>query len=49
MLAMDLCLSASVTSRCCIETAERIRLVFGMEASFDLLYTLLKEIQVALK
>ena len=34
VLAMTLCLS--VTSRCSIETSERIGLVFGMGASVDL-------------
>ena len=50
VLAMTLCLS--VTSRCSIETAERIGLVFGTVASPDPSYTVLwglKEIQVALK
>jgi len=44
VLAMGLCLSArlSVTSRCPIETAERIELVFGMWTSFNLSYTVLK-------
>ena len=32
----------SVTSRCSIETAERIELVFGMLASFHPSYTVLK-------
>jgi len=41
---MGLCLSVrlSVTSRCSIETAERIELVFGMRASFNPSYTVLK-------
>jgi len=37
IIAVALCLC--VTSWSSIETAERIRLVFGMEASFDLFYT----------
>jgi len=49
VLAMALCLcwsvclsvSVSVTSRCYIETVERIRLVFGTRASFHLSYTVL--------
>jgi len=41
VLAMGLCPSVSVTSRCSIETDERIGLVFGMGASFDLSYTVL--------
>jgi len=41
VLFMTLCLSVclSVTSRCSIETSGRIELIFGMEASFDLSYT----------
>ena len=40
---MDLCLSVSVTSRCSIETDERIELgFFGMGASFDVSYTVLE-------
>jgi len=35
-LAMALCLSVSVTSRCSIETGERIGLVFGAGASFHM-------------
>jgi len=42
-------MSVSVTSRCSVETAERIGLGFGMGASFDLSYTVFKEIQVPLK
>ena len=44
VLAMGLCLSVrlSVTSRCSIETAGRIELVFGMWASFHPSYTVLK-------
>jgi len=34
-------LCPSVTSRCPIETAKRIKLVFGMGASFDLDYTVI--------
>jgi len=34
LLAMALCLSVSVTSRCSVETDERIELVFVMGASF---------------
>jgi len=43
VLAMALCPfpSVSVTSRCSIETDERIGPVFGTEASFDLSYTVL--------
>ena len=43
VLAMGLCLCVrlSVTSRCSIETDERIGLVFGVGASFDLSYTVL--------
>jgi len=41
VLAMGLCLRPSVTSRSSIETDERIGLVFGMGASFDLSYTVL--------
>jgi len=43
VLAMALCLSVclSVTSRCSIETAERIELVFGTQASFHPSYTVL--------
>jgi len=37
---MGLCLS--VTSRCSIETAERIELVYGMRASVHPSYTVLK-------
>ena len=47
VLAMALCLS--VTSRCSIETAERIELGFGKEASFHLSYTVLKKIRVSPK
>ena len=36
------CLCLSVTSRCSTKTAERIGLVFGMGASFDQSYTVLK-------
>jgi len=35
VLAMALCLSVSVTSRCSIEVVGRMELIFGMEASFD--------------
>ena len=35
------CLRLSVTSRCSIETAGRIELIIGMEASFDLSYIVL--------
>jgi len=44
VLAIALCLSVrlSVTSRSSIETDERIKLVFGTEASFRLSYTALK-------
>ena len=47
VLVMALCLSVrvglsvSATSRSSVETAERIRLVFGMGAFFDLSYTAL--------
>ena len=41
VLATALCLSVSVTSWCSVETVERIELVFGMGASFDLSYTVL--------
>ena len=41
MLAVCLCLSVSVTSRCSIEKAERIGLVFGTGASLDVSYTAL--------
>jgi len=43
VLAMALCLSVclSVTSRSSIETGERIELVFGTGASFDISYTVL--------
>ena len=41
MLAVCLCLSVSVTSRCSIETNERIGLVFGTGASLDVSYTAL--------
>jgi len=42
VLAMALCPSVSVTSRCSIETVGRIELVFGMWASFQPSYTVLK-------
>ena len=45
-VSVCLCLSVpvSVTSRCSVKTAERIKLgFFGMEASFHLSYTILKE------
>ena len=35
------CVCPSVTSRCPIETAQRIELVFGLGASLDLSYTVL--------
>jgi len=38
-IAMALCPSVSVTSRCSVEMAERIGLVLGVGASFDLSYT----------
>jgi len=38
---MTLCQSVCQFRRCSIETDERIELVFGKEASFDLFYTLL--------
>ena len=38
---VSVCPRLSVTSRCSIETAERIWLVFGTGASFDLFYTVL--------
>jgi len=46
VLAMALCLylfvRLSVTSRCSIETARRIELLFGIKAYFDLFYNSLK-------
>ena len=36
VLAVTLCLSATVTSRSSIETAERIELVFGTESPFHI-------------
>ena len=48
VLAMTLCLSVrlsvclSVTSQYCVETAERIELVFGADAALGLSYTVLK-------
>ena len=39
-VCLSVCLS--VTSRCSIETAEQIELVFGMSASFHPSYTVLK-------
>jgi len=44
VVAIGLCLSVrlSVTSRCSIETTERIELFFGMQASFHPSYTVLK-------
>jgi len=42
VLAMALCLRLSATSRCSIETAERIELVFGVGSSFRLSYTVLQ-------
>jgi len=47
VLAMSVRLS--VTSRCSIETAERIELDFGMRASFHPSYTVLKGISVISK
>jgi len=41
VLAMAL-LSVSVTSRCSVETVERIGLLLGMGASFDLCYSVLQ-------
>jgi len=38
-MALRLTVSVSVTSRCSVETDERIELVFGMEVSFHLSYT----------
>jgi len=45
VLAMTLCpaVSASVTSRSSIETAEQIELFFCMEAFFDLSYTVVRK------
>ena len=40
-VSVSVCLSVSVTSRCSIETVERIWLFFGMGASFHLSYTVL--------
>jgi len=40
-MGLCLCVRLSVTSRCSIETDERIGLVFGVGASFDLSYTVL--------
>ena len=42
VLALAPCLRLSATSRCSSETAERIELVFGMESSFRLSYTVLQ-------
>jgi len=39
LVSVSVCLT--VTSRCSIETDGRIELAFGMEASFDLSYTVL--------
>jgi len=55
VLALTLCLYLSVcicpttTSRTSIETAERIGLIIGTGASFDLSYTVFKEILVTPK
>jgi len=58
VLAIVLCLSVSLsvcvrlsqlTSRCSIEIAGRIELIFGMEASFDLSSTMFKESYVSTK
>ena len=38
-VCLSVCLSASVPSRCSVEVAGRIELVFGTEASSDLYYT----------
>ena len=38
-VCLSVCLSASVPSRCSVEVAGRIELVFGTEASSDLCYT----------
>jgi len=43
------CVCPSVTSRCSIETVERIELVFSMWASFHPSYTVLKENSVISK
>jgi len=43
VLAMTLCLSVSVTSRCSIEMDGQIELVFGMYASFDISYAVLRK------
>jgi len=40
-------LSVSVISRNSIETAKQIKLVFSLEASFHLSYTMFKEIRVS--
>jgi len=40
--SVSVCLSASVTSRYSIETAEWIELAFGLVASFHLSYAVLK-------
>jgi len=39
---MAMCLSVSVTNRSSIKTAERIELIVGIGAFFDLSYTVLK-------
>jgi len=50
-IAMDLCLSVSVcqTSRYCVETVERIKMVLGREASFIPSYMVFKDIEVSLQ
>jgi len=41
VLAMNVSLCLSVTSRCSIKRGERTNLVFGTEASFDQSYTVI--------
>jgi len=41
-VCLSVCLCLSVTGRRSVKTVGRIKLVFGMEASFDLSYSVLK-------
>ena len=49
-VSLSVCVRLSqLTSRCSIEIAGRIELIFGMEASFDLSSTMFKESYVSTK
>ena len=49
IIAMAWCPSLFVTSRCSVETAEKIEVIFGLELYLDVFYIVLKETRVSAK